>query len=67
MLLAIPRIVAEENVLHRFWQTTQEIFAASMLLAAIGVGSGMLLYRFLALRLACETLGRARWPPRRSC
>ena len=55
VLLAIPRIVAEENVLHRFWQTTQEIFAASMLLAAIGVGSGMLLYRFLALRLACET------------
>jgi NitT/TauT family transport system permease protein len=55
VLLAIPRIVAEENVLHRFWQTTQEIFAASMLLAAVGVGSGMLLYRFLALRLACET------------
>jgi NitT/TauT family transport system permease protein len=55
VLLAIPRIVAEENVLHRFWQTTQEIFAASVLLAAIGVGSGMLLYRFLALRLACET------------
>jgi ABC-type nitrate/sulfonate/bicarbonate transport system permease component len=55
VLLAIPRIVAEESVLHRFWQTTQEIFAASMLLAAIGVGSGMLLYRFLALRLACET------------
>jgi NitT/TauT family transport system permease protein len=55
VMLAVPRIVAEENVLHRFWQTTQEIFAASMLLAAIGVGSGMLLYRFLALRLACET------------
>jgi len=55
VLLAIPRIVAEENVLHRFWQTTLEIFAASMLLVAIGVGSGMLLYRFLALRLACET------------
>ena len=55
VLLAVPRIVAEENVLLRFWQTTQEIFAASVLLAAIGVGSGMLLYRFLALRLACET------------
>ena len=55
VMLAVPRIVAEENVLHRFWQTTQEIFAASMLLAAIGVGSGMLLYRFVALRLACET------------
>jgi len=55
VLLAVPRIVAEENVLHRFWQTTQEIFAASMLLAAIGVGAGMLLYRFFALRVACET------------
>ena len=55
VMLAVPRIVAEENVLHRFWQTTQEIFAASVLLAAIGVGSGMLLYRFLALRVACET------------
>ena len=25
IMLAIPRIVAEENVLHRFWQTTQEM------------------------------------------
>jgi len=23
ILLAIPRIIAEENVLHRFWQTAQ--------------------------------------------
>ena len=53
--LAIPRIVAEESVLNRFWQTTQEIFAASLLLVVVGIGSGMLLYRFLALRLACET------------
>lgn len=52
---AIPRIVAEENVLHRFWQTTQEIFAASVLLAVVGVGFGVLLYSFRALRLACET------------
>jgi NitT/TauT family transport system permease protein len=55
VMLAIPRIVAEEGVAHRFWQTSQEIFAASVLLAAIGVGSGMLLYRYLALRVACET------------
>jgi ABC-type nitrate/sulfonate/bicarbonate transport system permease component len=53
--LAIPRIIAEEGVLPRFWQTTQEIFGASLLLAVVGVGIGMLLYRFLALRLACET------------
>jgi len=52
---AIPRIVAEENVLYRFWQTTQEIFAASVLLALVGVGLGVLLYSFRTLRLACET------------
>ena len=33
ILAAIPRIVAEENVLHRFWQTTLEVLWASLLLA----------------------------------
>jgi len=52
---AIPRIIVEEHVLHRFWQTTQEILWASLLLAAIGISIGALLYRFRVLRLACET------------
>jgi ABC-type nitrate/sulfonate/bicarbonate transport system permease component len=52
---ALPRIIAEENVLHRFWQTTQEILWASLLLTAVGVSLGALLYRFRVLRLACET------------
>jgi NitT/TauT family transport system permease protein len=52
---AIPRIVLEESVPQRFWLTTQEIFAASLLLTAVGVGTGALLYRFRALRIACET------------
>jgi NitT/TauT family transport system permease protein len=55
ILVAIPRIVAEENVAHRFWQTTQEVLWASLLLAVVGVALGMLLYRFRTLRLACET------------
>jgi len=52
---AIPRIIVEEHVLHRFWQTAQEILWASLLLAGIGIPIGALLYRFRVLRLACET------------
>src|SRR5438477_8650114 len=55
ILAAIPRIIAEENVLHRFWQTTQEIIWASVLLAFVGVAIGALLHRFHILRAACET------------
>jgi ABC-type nitrate/sulfonate/bicarbonate transport system permease component len=55
ILAAIPRIVVEENVLHRFWQTTQEIIWASVLLAIVGVGAGALLHRYRILRAACET------------
>src|SRR5438132_12972318 len=55
ILAAIPRIVVEENVLHRFWQTTQEIIGASVLLAAIGIPLGVVLHRVRTLRLACET------------
>jgi ABC-type nitrate/sulfonate/bicarbonate transport system permease component len=55
ILLAIPRIVVEENVLHRFWQTAQEVLWASLLLAVVGIPLGVLLYRVRILRLACET------------
>lgn len=55
ILAAIPRIIVEENVLHRFWQTVQEILWASLLLAVVGISLGALLYRFRILRLACET------------
>jgi len=55
ILGAIPRIVADEHVLDRFWQTTQEIAWASLLLAVVGIGGGALLYRFRLLRAACET------------
>ena len=55
ILLAIPRIIAEEHVLDRFWQTAQEVVWASLLLAVFGIALGSLLFRFLGLRLAFET------------
>jgi len=55
ILASIPRIVAEEHVLQRFSQTTQEIMWAGLLLTVAGIGLGVLLYRFRLLRLACET------------
>jgi NitT/TauT family transport system permease protein len=55
ILAAIPRIIVEEKVLHRFWQTTVEIIWASLLLAFVGIAAGALLHRFRILRLACET------------
>jgi len=42
-------------VLHRFWQTTQEVLWASLLLAGVGIPLGALLHRFSIVRLACET------------
>ncbi|MFO1310664.1 MAG: ABC transporter permease subunit [Burkholderiales bacterium] len=55
VIAAIPRIVAEENVAGRFWQTTQEMAWAALLLGIFGIGLGVLLYRFRLLRLAAET------------
>jgi len=52
---AIPRILAEENVAHRFWQTMQEAIAASVLVTVVGIGAGVALQRFRVLRLATET------------
>ena len=52
---AIPRVVAEEHVLQRFWQTVQEVLWAALLLAIVGIGTGVLLYRYRILRLATET------------
>ena len=40
ILLAIPRIITEENVLHRFWQTAQEVLWASLFASALGCSLG---------------------------
>ena len=55
ILAAIPRIVTEENVLRRFWQTTEEVIWAAAMLVVVGVSVGALLNRFRLLRLATET------------
>ena len=55
ILSSLPRIVDEEHVVARFWQTTQEVLWASLLLAAVGIALGGVLYRFRLLRLACES------------
>lgn len=55
ILAALPRVVTEENVLHRFAQTMQELLWASALLAVTGIALGALFYRFRLLRAACET------------
>jgi len=55
VLAAIPRIVMEENLGHRFWQTLQEAIWASLLVASVGIGIGMALHRLRTLRLATET------------
>jgi len=52
---AIPRILVEEHVLLRFWQTAQEIAWAAVLLTVVGVALGAMLYRFRILRIACES------------
>ena len=39
---AIPRIIVEENVLHRFLETIRRVLWASLLLAAIGIPLGAL-------------------------
>ena len=52
---AIPRILSEESVAHRFWQTMQEAISASVLVTLVGVGFGVALHRFRVLRLATET------------
>ena len=55
VLAALPRIITEEGIPHRFWQTTQEALWASVMLVVAGVGIGMLMFRFRLLRSACET------------
>jgi len=55
VLAAIPRVIVEECVAARFWQTTREALGASALLVVVGVALGLLLFRFRLLRSACET------------
>jgi NitT/TauT family transport system permease protein len=51
---AFPRVIVEEHVLSRFMLTMGEAVAASLLVAVLGVGGGVLLYQVQVLRLATE-------------
>jgi ABC-type nitrate/sulfonate/bicarbonate transport system permease component len=55
VLGAVPRVLAEESMGHRFWQTLQEATWASLLVASVGIGIGVMLHRLRTLRLATET------------
>src|ERR1700710_3150731 len=55
ILASVPRMIAEENVLHRFWQTMQEILWAAALLFAVGIPLALALYRYALMRSAFET------------
>jgi ABC-type nitrate/sulfonate/bicarbonate transport system permease component len=52
---AFPRIILHEHVLERFLDTAFAAVTASVLVAACGIGTGVLLYRVRLLRMATET------------
>src|SRR5262245_19108590 len=51
VLLALLRIIAEEDILGRFLMTAGEAAAAGLLLVAVAIPTGVLLHR---VRLLCE-------------
>jgi NitT/TauT family transport system permease protein len=48
------RVIAEEDILHRFLFTAWECFVAGALLIVFGVAIGILFHRVRLLRAACE-------------
>ena len=52
---AFHRVITEEDIPHRFLVTAREALWATLLLALVGIGIGVLLYRVKLLRDATET------------
>lgn len=52
---SFARVVVEEDIPHRFLQTTWECFAAGLLLTVTGIVIGAAMHRLPVLRQACET------------
>src|ERR1051325_5390694 len=52
---AFHRVITEEDIPHRFLVTAREALWATLLLALVGIGFGVLLYRVKLLREATET------------
>jgi len=55
VLASVPRVIAEEDGLFRFFFTAGETLAAGALAALVGLALGFLLYRVRLVRLACES------------
>jgi NitT/TauT family transport system permease protein len=53
VLFALPRVIAEEDILGRFLMTGGEAAAAGLLLVAVAIPTGVLLHR---ARLLCEAV-----------
>ena len=52
---AFGRVIAEEDIAHRFLVSAREALWATLLLIVFGIGFGVLLYRVRILRAATET------------
>jgi ABC-type nitrate/sulfonate/bicarbonate transport system permease component len=52
---AFERVILEEHIFERFRLTFLEAFTAGLMITAVGVSIGLLLYRVALLRLATET------------
>ena len=52
---SFKRVIVEEDVFGRFWQTIKEAFWAIVLITIVGVSTGVLLHRVTLLRRATET------------
>jgi NitT/TauT family transport system permease protein len=55
VLMSFGRIVAEEDIPHRFAQTALEGLGAAVLIALVGIPAGLLLYRHMVLRVAVQS------------
>jgi NitT/TauT family transport system permease protein len=53
--LAFERVILEEDIVGRFKLTFSESLRAAAMIAVLGVGFGILMYRFELWRRACET------------
>ncbi len=49
------RVIAEEDIVHRFLLTAWEALAAGVLLTVFGIAIGVLFHRVRVLRVACES------------
>ena len=54
VLASLPRLFAEEELVHRLLQTGAEALVASLLVGIVGIALGVLLYKRRILRLATE-------------